>query len=268
VEIKAETQSDAWVAVIGELLDAPVVSPRGMRVKEIPERVTVRIAYPEAGFVEASGRKLNHAITAVEGLSLVGQCSVPELILERVGAFAPYADDGIFWGAYGPRAAGDLGLVVELLRRDPDSRQAVISIYDSDRDLGRSARDIPCTLALQFFVRGGRLDAWAVMRSQDAWLGMPYDFGQFTMLQFAVAQALGIAPGVYTHTLGSLHLYEKHWDAAADVRDPRAVAHGSRYGGVDSVASIASRCRRLLLGRDLSDSTSLERWLHDLMVTP
>lgn len=272
MEIRADTQSEAWVAAISALLDAPTVSPRGMLVKEVPERVSVIIARPQAGFVAAAGRRLNHAITAVEGLSLVGQCSVPELVLDRVGAFAPYADDGIFWGAYGPRAAGDVGLVVDLLKRDPDTRQAVISIYDSDRDLGRAVKDVPCTLSIQLFLRDDeeleletfgpiakRLHMWVTMRSQDAWLGMPYDFGQFSMLQFAVAQAVGAEVGTYTHSLGSLHLYEKHWEQAREVSSPQSYPRGHEYGSSD-IGVIASRCRRILLGQ-FAKATPLEEWL-------
>ena len=260
MELRYKTQSDAWVNAIWTLLDAPTVAPRGMLVKEVPERVTIVVEQPEAGFVAADGRSLNHAITAVEGLSLVGQCSVPELVLDRVGAFAPYADDGIFWGAYGPRAAGDVGLVVDLLRRDPDSRQAVITIYDSDRDLGRSVKDVPCTLSLQFLLRDGRLSLWSVMRSQDAWLGMPYDLGQFSMLLFAVAQALGVKVGEHAHSLGSLHLYEKHWAAAEKVGNPSSASFGYTYGATD-IAAIASRCRRLLMGQRVEEPSVLEAWL-------
>lgn len=285
MEIRVETQSEAWASVVGALLGAPVVAPRGLKVREAPERVSVVIASPHVGFVDVEGRRLNHAITAIEGTSLVGQCSVPELILDRVGAFAPYANDGIFWGAYGPRAAGDVGNVVELLKRDPDSRQAVISLYDSDRDLGRpSVKDVPCTIAIQFFLRPWvmhsevavfgddlvrvtdtvrDLHMWVVMRSNDAWLGLPYDLGQFSLLQMAVAQALGARVGTYTHTVGSMHLYERDWEAAREIGHPRSTAFGHTFGSVDDIEVIARRCRRILLGtgKDLADLSPLEAWL-------
>lgn len=254
MEINAVTSSEAYVNVLGALATAPVVAPRGLAVREIGERVSLKIAQPQAGLVGATGRSFVHAITAIEGTSLVGQTSVPELIIDRVGAFAPYANDGIFWGAYGPRAAGDVGLVVDLLKRDPDSRQAVISLYDSDRDLGRpDLKDVPCTVAIQFFLRdrvnrlgGKQLNMWVVMRSNDAWLGLPYDLGQFSLLQFAVAQSLDAAVGTYTHSVGSMHLYERDWEAAAKIGAPRAWWVGHRYGAND-IESIARRCRRILL---------------------
>lgn len=292
-ELHVDTQSDAWVAVVRGLLGAPVVAPRGLRVREMADRVSVVIDRPHAGFVAASGRRLNHSISAIEGTSLVGQVSVPELITDRVGAFAPYANDGIFWGAYGPRVAGDVGQTVDLLKRDPDSRQAVITIFDSDRDLGRQdVKDVPCTVAIQFFLRdglapsyireyvphvdGGLVDVtplvptppkllhmWVVMRSNDAWLGLPYDLGQFSILQMAVAQALRAEIGTYTHSVGSMHLYERNWEDAALVELPTTEAVGHSFGGPGDIASTARRARRILLGDglELDAPSPLESWL-------
>lgn len=272
-ELHVITQSEAYVGVIQALLEAPQVAPRGMKVREVADRVSVVIARPQAGFVNVQGRKLNHAITAIEGCSLVGQVSVPEAIIDRVGAFAPYANDGIFWGAYGSRIAGDLGQLVNLLQRDPDSRQAVLSIFDSDRDLGRQdLKDVPCTVAIQFFVRNDEhpmysapaLNMWVVMRSNDAWLGLPYDLGQFSLLQFAVANALGVRVGTYTHSVGSMHLYERNWEDAEKVTDPQTTPLGHTFG-LSSIEDISSRCRRILLGQGVPHATNLERWLVDII---
>lgn len=280
MEYHVDTQSQAWTTVVRDLLRAPIVAPRGLRVREAGERVTAVIARPGDAFVAAEGRKLNHAITAIEGTSLVGQVSVPELLLDRVGAFAPYANDGIFWGAYGPRAAGDVGEVVKLLKRDPDSRQAVITLFDSDRDLGRpDVKDVPCTLSIQFLLRDEYvphvnpsaapysnvrkfLHMWVAMRSNDAWLGLPYDLGQFSLLQSAVAQALGARIGTYTHSVGSMHLYERDWAAAELIGEPVGVPVVQTWGSAD-IAEIASRARRILMGEIPRSNgvTELEAWL-------
>jgi thymidylate synthase len=63
------------------------------------------------------------------------------------------------------------------------------------------------------------------MRSNDAWLGLPYDVAQFTMLQEAVAAHWGLALGRYVHIDGSLHLYERDMKAARAIveeHEPRA----------------------------------------------
>jgi thymidylate synthase len=61
---------------------------------------------------------------------------------------------------------------------------------------------------MQFFVRERKLDAVVYMRSNDIYLGLPYDVFVFTMLQELFALELGLELGRYHHMVGSLHLYE------------------------------------------------------------
>jgi thymidylate synthase len=287
VELTLHTVDEAFLATVPAILDhGRQAEPRGLATIELPDPVHLRIVkpwvFPLGGMSGViGGRALRHAITAVEACSLIGQTSIPEAILDRVKAFRPFLNGSIFWGAYGPRAAGDLGLIVELLSRDPDSRQAVVSLYDSDRDLGRpSVVDVPCTVAIQFRLRDGRLAMWVQMRSNDAWLGLPYDLGQFALLQSAVAWALGVPMGTYTHSAGSMHLYARdlHKALALDSSSGRRetggldlghMAWGAGFrGGEAAMAAISSRCRRLLLGHPIPDPTALEALLASWLASP
>ena len=126
--------------------------------------------------------------------------------------------DGQLLGAYGPRlfgsgGSGQLNHVIEILKQRPDSRQAVVQLFDAD-DLSR-AKDVPCTCTLQFLLREGRLELIVHMRSNDAFLGLPHDLFAFTMFQELVARSVGAKLGAYSHFVGSLHLYDEH-RAAAD----------------------------------------------------
>ena len=49
------------------------------------------------------------------------------------------------------------------------------------------------------------------MRSNDLWMGFPYDVFQFTCLQTLLAMELDVELGTYTHVAGSLHLYERDY---------------------------------------------------------
>jgi thymidylate synthase len=57
------------------------------------------------------------------------------------------------------------------------------------------------------------------MRSNDAFWGLPYDVFLFTMLQELFAAELNVELGRYHHSVGSLHLYQKHVRAAQTVLD-------------------------------------------------
>ncbi len=126
--------------------------------------------------------------------------------------------DGRVFGAYGPRLREKAGVdqveqVITMLNRKPESRRAVIQIFDSADNLHPDqSLQPPCTCTLQFLVRDGALHLVAYMRSNDVIRGMTHDVFCFTMLQELVARSLDRPLGTYTHMVGSLHVYDS--DAA------------------------------------------------------
>lgn len=222
-------------------------SPRGQKTLECLN-VTIEIRQPWLLPLDLDGRNLNQAIGAAEAAQLIGQVTLPERMIDITHVFTSFTDGGIFHGAYGPRIAGGLSQIHDLLHRDPDSRQAVLSVYQQHRDLNTGARDIPCTLTLQFFVRDSKLLLRTSMRSNDAWLGLPYDLTQFCALQGAMAAALDLPMGTYTHTVGSLHLYEQHWERARHITAQDEVTEYTPLFTNDFISGISRFCRNALIG--------------------
>jgi len=99
-----------------------------------------------------------------------------------------------------------LDMVVEMLKHNPDTRQACISIYDG-KEISSYAFDTPCTYAVQFTIVNGRLDMCVTMRSNDLWYGFCNDQYQFSKLQETVSERLEIETGVYYHFAHNMHLY-------------------------------------------------------------
>ena|SRR3989442_10640580 len=135
-----------------------------------------------------------------------------DFISYYIPRYKDYADADEVFGGYGPRLFNWKGLtqldkVTDVLRRKPDSRQAVIQLFDGHDIVGEHG-DVPCTCTLQFMLRGGKLQMFTNMRSNDAFLGLPHDFFCFTMLQEIVARSLSVELGTYKHAVGSLHLYD------------------------------------------------------------
>lgn len=202
-----------WVLENGE-----ETAPRGMKTREIEDAViciddiyNTLPLYVERGTVAGIG--------AVEALQLLGGVTAPELVIAIGPQFANYTEDnGLFHGAYGMRTQGQYAAVIERLKTDPDTRQAVVTIWNPELDLLPSKRDYPCTILHQFRIRNNRLNMSVYMRSNDVWLGAAYDWFQFTRVQLAMASVLGIEPGSYAHHVGSLHIYEQHYDAAERLR--------------------------------------------------
>ena len=100
-------------------------------------------------------------------------------------------------------------MVKQLLKKDPTSRQAVIHIKEPRDVIKRPSKDVNCTIAMQFLLRNNKLDLIVTMRSNDIWLGLPYDVFNFTCMQIQMAMELGVDIGTYYHNAGSLHMYKR-----------------------------------------------------------
>ena len=101
---------------------------------------------------------------------------------------------------------GQLAEVVDMLKYNPDTRQACISIYDG-KEWDRYINDTPCTYAVQFTIVNNKLDMCVTMRSNDLWYGFCNDQYQFSKLQEMVSKRLEIETGVYYHFAHNMHLY-------------------------------------------------------------
>lgn len=99
--------------------------------------------------------------------------------------------------------------VIELLKKDPNSRRAVINLNTPNKDVIET-KDEPCTIALDFLIRDNKLYCTGMMRSNDIWFGLPYDIAFFMELQKLIADVIGVEYGTYTHFAVSLHAYDKN----------------------------------------------------------
>lgn len=193
-------------------------APRGMKTREIEDAI-IRIDDVKHTLPLGVGRGTVPGIGAVEACQLLAGAATPKLVMAVGPMFKNYAEDnGMFHGAYGARTQDQYGPVIERLKKDPDSRQAVVTIWDPILDLLPDKRDYPCTVLHQFRIRDNKLNMSVYMRSNDVWLGAAYDFFQFTRVQIAMASVLGVAPGSYAHHVGSLHIYEQHYDSAENLK--------------------------------------------------
>ena len=101
--------------------------------------------------------------------------------------------------------------VVQMLKDNPNTRQAALSIYDA-KEIPKYENDTPCTYAVQFTILNGRLDMSVVMRSNDLWYGFCNDQYCFSMLQKMIADELKIEIGTYYHFAHNMHLYNDKID--------------------------------------------------------
>jgi len=122
-------------------------------------------------------------------------------------------EKGRFDYAYNTRMAISLGMAIQELRKNPDSRQAIINVWDSQIDplnLGGVKR-IPCSIYYQILVRSGQVNIIYNQRSADVVTHFGNDvFLAFKLMEY-VAQEISTKPGYLFHNIGSLHAYKKDW---------------------------------------------------------
>lgn len=246
-------------------------SPRGMHTKELDDVLFV-LRNPRRGHPVGIGREYGPAIAAAEALGLIGGVQDPQLMLSVSANFQRFVDGGVFHGSYGPRIRGQLPLVVQKLKQDPDTRQAVLQVWDARYDqAGWTPKDLPCTLTLAFAQYKGSLEMSVTMRSNDLWWGTAHDVPMFTALQLTVAHALGLRPGAYKHHAISLHIYERDFEAAEDLHPPTVAPFdrevgGGVYGG-EGIELAMERARALMAGEVPSGAplTAAESWYQKVL---
>ena len=109
-----------------------------------------------------------------------------------------------------------LEAVIGRLADDPQSRRAAISVYQPE-DAVRSSCDIPCTFGLSYHIRRGVLHATTLMRSNNAFILLPYNVFEFSLLAEVVAAELDVPLGTLTHYALSMHIYEHDVAKSKDV---------------------------------------------------
>ena len=100
-----------------------------------------------------------------------------------------------------------IGNVAKILKDNPNTRQAAISIYDG-KEHDRYDNDTPCTYAVQFTVINNKLNMSVYMRSNDLWYGFCIDQYCFSRLQILMSKMTGYEIGTYYHHAHNLHLYD------------------------------------------------------------
>lgn len=194
------------------------VTPRGQLTKEVLQQTSiVNMRRPVVTLPE---RKLSTKFLGGEAYWILSGDNRVETIAQYNKNIVNYSDDGVtFFGAYGPRILSQLDYVIDKLKSDADTRQAVLTIW---RENPPETKDVPCTVAVHFMIRDHKLNCHVYMRSNDLWLGFPYDVFNFSMLSHLVCCKLNafvvenggviIEPGMLYHTASSRHIYEQHFE--------------------------------------------------------
>lgn len=264
----AYTATQAWYNQLYSLISTGKRRmPRGKETLDLsPSHLTVDMRYP---VVVSPERKLSYQFMAAEAHWILSGDDSVAGITPWNQRIAQFSDDGErFFGAYGPKVAGQLDYVVGKLKSDPSTRQAGLTIW---RENPPETKDYPCTIAMWFGIDDNRhLQMFVLMRSSDVWLGLPYDIFSFSMVAHQVCDRLNedlsnlggftTYPGNLHLTLVSSHLYQTNLEQAREVLGKGAIGsrgHASPVGFWSGHGYVIEGLRQL---RDTKAGDVLRWW--------
>lgn len=193
-------------------------APRGLKVRETLG-CDIYIDHPEQNLIYNSLRKTSPYYLAQEYFWYLSGDRDVDSISKYSGFWKKIAnEDGTINSNYGAyifnkdyypiNGMSQWEYLIETLRKDPDSRQAILQIPITPF---KGTKDVCCTSSLQFFIRNNKLYMTTYMRSNDINLGFCNDIPFFTGLQIKLGKELGVELGWYRHVVGSLHVYENNF---------------------------------------------------------
>lgn len=160
------------------------------------------------------GRAINPAFAVAEAAWVITGSNQVAPLQKFISNYDQYSDDGLTLnGAYGHRlrhffGVDQISLAAAELKAHCDTRRVVLSVF-SPSDLSKQSNDIPCNTQIILRSVDGRLDMNVVNRSNDLWLGVPYNWFVFRVIQARIANEAGLLLGIQRHFSSCLHLYCK-----------------------------------------------------------
>ncbi len=127
------------------------------------------------------------------------------------------------WRNWNNEGIDQLTEVIEMLKKNPDSRRMLISAWnpsvlpDTSKTFSENVENgkvalPPCHAFFQFYVSDGKLSLQLYQRSADVFLGVPFNIASYALLTMMIAQVCELQVGDYVHTFGDVHIYNNHFE--------------------------------------------------------
>ena len=136
-------------------------------------------------------------------------------IWQQVATEDGYINSNYGWCIWSDENCGQYDQALAELQNNPESRRAIMiytrpTMWFEYRLNGMS--DFMCTNAVQYMIRHGALHAIVQMRSNDAVFGYKNDYAWQKHVLNRLADDLNVPAGDIHWQVGSLHVYERHFD--------------------------------------------------------
>lgn len=106
--------------------------------------------------------------------------------------------------------------LIKSLKENPMDRRQIMDMLQFS-DLQETDGLFPCAYSTTWNVRGDYLDMILNQRSCDFLVAWSINQFQYAALQIMIAKACGLKPGNFTHVVGNIHIYDRHFAAAKEL---------------------------------------------------
>ncbi len=173
----------------------------------VDEGISIWTAWPLKRYLEDQKLKLPSTGSAEWGQH---QNEFEERIRTQEGFADQWGDLGPVYGKQWRSFFGfdQIRSIMESLRENPESRRHIVSAWNP-RELDQMSLP-PCHMFFQFSVAGNQLSCQLYIRSNDLFLGAPFNIAQYALLAHLVAHQVGLEPGDLVYTIGDAHVYLNH----------------------------------------------------------
>ena len=168
-------------------------------------------------------RKMYYKTAASEVAWMLSGSKSINWITKHTKIWDAFADeDGNKESAYGHRWSKAFGIdqvqnILTKLELDPTSRQQVLLSWDPRTDNVIRTPNIPCPLMAIFNIINGKLNCHLTLRSNDLYLGLPYDMAMYTILSNLMANSLKIEVGELFYSIAHAHIYSNQYDQVLEI---------------------------------------------------
>lgn len=119
-------------------------------------------------------------------------------------------EDGTIGKAYGYQLAKykQVDNLIRTIKEDPTSRRMITTLWNIE-DLPEMSLQ-PCAFQTLWNINKGKLNCMLTIRSNDWFLGNPFNVAQYAALVHMIAQVTNYKPGRLTVCINDAHIYENH----------------------------------------------------------
>lgn len=205
--------NEAYQTILSELqFSGKESQSRNLKYKQFFD-VSILLKNPRNRIITDEFRNLKLRICIAEFLWYMTRNNKVSVIEPYIKKWKEFSDDGIHINSnYGSIWHQQVLNIIEKIKKDKHTRQAVVSVYDGKIYSNYVGKDTPCTLSLHFQVYNDRLNLTVNMRSQDLIYGFTIDQFVFSLLQEIIANELELHLGEYVHIANNIHIYKEHYD--------------------------------------------------------